>query len=323
MPVFGARQVAQADDLEDVGIDLRLRDALSCRGVGARAVIPREGGQLAHRALEASRLRQAAALEAEDRHRDLPALAGLSDEVAVIDLRAGEEYLRELAAAGHLADSPHLDARLMHVDEEEADALVRFALRAGAREQEALVRVVRAARPCFLAVQHPSAVLALGARAQARQVAARVGLAESLAEDQVAAENPVDVLVLLPLGAMSNKRRRKERHAEPAEDDRRAGARHLLLVDRLHHRGRGAAARLFRPAELEPAALVEHALPAPLDVLVVVLAIASHAPVAPLGRQVLVEPGPDLFPEGFLFLREAEIHDSQISRPQGWTGGWV
>jgi hypothetical protein len=45
--------------------------------------------------------------------------------------------------------------------------------------------------------------------------------------------------------------------------------------------------------------------------------------VAPLGRQVLVEPRSDLFPEGLLFLREAEIHNSQISRPQGWTRGWV
>src|SRR5205814_10704383 len=152
-------------------------------------------------------------------------------------------YLRELAAARHLADAPDLDARLVHVDQEEADALVRLTLGAGAREQEALVRVVSAARPCLLPVQHPLAVLALGAGAQAREVAARVGLAESLAEDQLAAEDAVDVLVLLPLSAVSNKRRRKERHAEPAEDDRGAGARHLLLVDRLHHRRRAAAAR--------------------------------------------------------------------------------
>src|SRR5206468_1303053 len=289
----------------------------------ARAVVPRERGQLADRALEASRLRQPAAFEAEDGHRDLPAVARLTDQVAVIYLRAGEKYLRELAAASHLADAPHLDARLVHVDEEEADALVRLTLSAGAGEQEALVRVVRAAGPGLLPVQHPPAVLALGARAQAGEVAARIWLAESLAEDQVAAEDPIDVLVLLPLSAVSQKRRGEKRHAEPAEDLWRAGASHLLLVYRLHHRRGPAAARHFRPAELQPSGLVEHALPAALEVLVIVLAIAAHPTVTPLGRQVLVEPGPDLFPEGLLFLREAEIHDSQISRPQGWTGGWV
>src|SRR5216683_3740915 len=310
-------------DLGRAGVDrLRLRDALSRGGVGTRAMVARERCQLTHRALEAGRLRQSAALEAEDRHRYLPAVARLTDQVAVFDLGSGEEYLRELAAAGHLANAPDLDARLVHVDQEEANALVRFAVGARARKQEALVRVVRAARPGLLPVQHPSAVLVLGTRAQAREVAARVGLAESLAEDQVAAEDPIDVLVLLPLCAVSEQRRREKRHAEPAQDHRRAGASHLLLVDRLHHR-RGAAAALFRPAELQPAGLVERALPAALDVLIVVLAVAAYAPVAPLGRQVLVKPRSDLFPEGLLFLREAEIHNSQISRPQGWTGGRV
>src|SRR5207247_9955017 len=137
------------------------------------------------------------------------------------------------------------------------------------------------------------------------------------------AEDQTGGLGLLPLSAVSQGRGGARRRAAPAGDCRRAGASHLLLVYRRHHRRGPAAARHFRPAELQPSGLVEHALPAALEVLVIVLAIAAHPTVTPLGRQVLVEPGPDLFPEGLLFLREAEIHDSQISRPQGWTGGWV
>src|SRR5207249_2955991 len=98
---------------------------------------------------------------------------------------------------------------------------------------------------------------------------------------------------------------------------------HLLLVDRLHHRSGAAAARFFGQPGLKPAGPRGLALPGPRRVFAVVFALAAHPTVAPLGRQVVVEPGTNLFPEGLLFLSEAEIHDSQISRPQGWTGGWV
>src|SRR5207253_11159483 len=58
-----------------------------------------------------------------------------------------------------------------------------------AREQEAPVRVVGPARPGLLAAERPFAVTSFGPGTQAREVAARVRLAEALAEDQLAAED--------------------------------------------------------------------------------------------------------------------------------------
>src|SRR5215467_580900 len=158
--VLGAGQVAQADEPEDMGFDPGLRDALAHRGVCPGAAVAGQGGELGDRPLEPRGLGQPAALEAEDRHRHPPAVSWLTDQVSVLDLGAGEKDLAELAAAGHLLDPPDLDARLMHVDEEEADSLVRFGVGIGAREQKALVGVVRSARPGLLAVEHPFAIAA-------------------------------------------------------------------------------------------------------------------------------------------------------------------
>jgi hypothetical protein len=91
-------------------------------------VFARERSQLTYRPLESGCLREAAAFESEDRHGDLPACARLADHVTVVDCCAREEDLAKLAASGHLADAPHLDARLAHVDEEETDAAVCFGL---------------------------------------------------------------------------------------------------------------------------------------------------------------------------------------------------
>src|SRR5258708_32748734 len=165
-----------------------------------------------------------------------------------------------------------------------------MSLRVGARQQKALVRVVRSAGACLLAVQHPLAVVLFRTRPQTREVAARVGLAEPLAEDQLAAEDLVDVGLLLPLRSVDEQGGREQADPEAAEDDRSAGLRHLLLIDRLHDRGRGPAAGLERPRELQPPALVELALPLPLEVGVVVLAKAAHAAVTPLGGGGSLQP---------------------------------
>ena len=83
-----------------------VRDAALVRGVE----------QLAELVLERELLRQerGAALEAERRHRDLPALADRAEHVLLGGARTVEEHLVELGAAGHLAERPHLDAGLVH-----------------------------------------------------------------------------------------------------------------------------------------------------------------------------------------------------------------
>ena len=164
--------------------------------------------------------------------------------------------------------------------------------RVGAGEKEALVRVVRAAGPGLLAGEHPLAVAPLGAGAKSGEIASRVRLAETLAEDQLAAQDLLDVSLLLPVGAESHQRRREQRHTQAAQDARSTRLRHLLLVDRLHHGRRAAASGFFRPPQLQPSALVKAPLPVALD----------------FGLLFLIEPPSDLSPKGFLFTSEPEIH---------------
>ena len=164
----------------------------------------------------------------------------------------------------------------------------------GARQQEALLRVVRPARPRLLAGQQPLAVALLGARAQTREVAARVGLAESLTEDDFAAEDLLDVGLLLPGASVGDESWSEQRDAQPAEDARCAGAGELFLVDRLHDRRRATAARLRGPAELEPSTVMEPALPCSLELGVLFLAVPALARLRPVLRQVGLEPASDL-----------------------------
>jgi hypothetical protein len=59
---------------------------------------------------------------------------------------------------------------------------------------------------------------------------------------------------------------------------------------------------------------VELALPLPLELGVVILAVAADAAVPPLGREVQIEPGSDLLPEGFLLRRESKVHVPRLAK---------
>ena len=232
----------------------------------------------------------------------------MPDEVSLLDLGSGEEDLAEFAAARHLLDAPDLDARLLHVDEEEPDPAMWLGGRIRAREQKALVGVVSAAGPCLLAAEDPLPIAALGSRAQSGEVAPGVWLAKALAEDELAAEDPLDVGLFLPVAPQRHERGREQGHPETAEDAGGSGRGHLLLVDRLHHRRGAAPSRLFGPAELQPAALVQAPLPLALDLGLLFLPVAAGGTVPPLGGQVALEPASDLVPEGFLCWSESQIH---------------
>jgi hypothetical protein len=71
------------------------------------------------------------------RHR--PAAADLADQPVAVDVRAGEEHLVEAVRAVHLMQRAHLDAGLVDVDDEVAEALVLRHADVGPREQHAAV----------------------------------------------------------------------------------------------------------------------------------------------------------------------------------------
>ena len=69
--------------------------------------------------------------------------------------------------------------------------------RVGAREQEAIVGVVAAGSPHFLAVDDPLVAIQNGGGLETGQVAAAVGLAEALAPAHLARKNLRQKFVLL------------------------------------------------------------------------------------------------------------------------------
>ena len=95
------------------------------------------------------------ALVGQQIHRELPAVAGVSEHAIGGDHDVVEVDLAELVDAVHRAQRAHVDARGVHVDEERRDRLVFVAPAPGAGEQDAAVRVLREAGPHLLAVDHP------------------------------------------------------------------------------------------------------------------------------------------------------------------------
>src|SRR5947208_1048304 len=272
-----------------------------------------EGDRVARDAAEGA----GAALVAERGLRNLPPLVEAADEVPLLGARVGHEDLREERGAGDLLERTHLDAWLAHVEEHARDALVLGRLRVGAREQDPPVGDRPARGPDLLAVDEEVVALVLGARLEAREVRAGVGLRVELAPDLLGREHLLQVALLLPVGPVDDDRRADEADPEPVDRRRRADPRHLVLDDRLLHRRGGPAAVLRRPQHSHVARLVEPPVPrlARVEGLQVVLG------------DVCLEPAPDAFPEGEVFGGWVQIHRAASSL-WGWTflargRGWL
>src|SRR5438034_301564 len=216
-----------------------------------------EGGGIARHA----RHRVAAALEAERRLRDLPALAEAADEVALLGARVGHEDLVELRAARDLLEGAHLHAGLAHVEQEARDPLVLGHAGIAAREQDAPVRDVAAARPDLLTVDEEVIAPVLGARAQAGEVRARVRLGVQLAPHLLGGEDLSQITLLLLGRAVDDDGRPDEPDAEAVDRRRRVGARHLVGGDGLLHRRRAPAAVLRGPTHADVAGVVHRPVP--------------------------------------------------------------
>ena len=155
---------------EDLHLDERLGQPLRVAVVVERAVLGREPQELLDElGVDDELARVDAALVGERLVRDLPAFVLRADDPVLGNEHVGEEDLVELGLVGDLAQRPHLDARVAHVDDEVGDALVLRRVGIGAGEAHAPVGELRVARPHLLAVEQPAAV---GAR-RARREAAR------------------------------------------------------------------------------------------------------------------------------------------------------
>ena len=171
-----------------------------------------------------------------------------------------EEHLVEHGVAGHLAQRPHLDAGLVHVDREPGDALVLRRVGIGAGEQHAHVGGLAQRGPHLLAVDDPLVAVADGPRREAGEVGAGARLAEELAPRPLARDDVADVGVDLLAGAVGRDRRRREQQPEPdgAPDGAERGDLAPARAPRRCGRGRGrsrpraASAPTSRPCRVVP-----------------------------------------------------------------------
>ena len=131
-PASSDDEPAQRLEAHHLELDLEPGQPVAQHRVVDRAVLLGEVDDAVELAGEADDLgeHRDAALEAEQRHRDLPALAGLADHQVGGGAGAGEEDLVELGAAGQLLDRPDLDAVLVERHQQERQPAVALASRA-------------------------------------------------------------------------------------------------------------------------------------------------------------------------------------------------
>ena len=164
-------------------------------------------------------------LEEERRLRDRPPATRTADEVGVVAHRVVEEDLVEHRVAGHLAQRPDRDARLVEVEREPRDAGVLRHREVGAGEQHPVVALASHAAPHLLAVDDPTVAVALGARREPGEIRARAGLAEQLAPVDLALEDRWDEARDLIGRAVREDGRRGHQQAETAGRAQRAELR--------------------------------------------------------------------------------------------------
>src|SRR5262249_44084958 len=155
----------------------------------------------------------------------------------------------EVRLSAGLLDRPHLDARTLHVQEEHGEALVLGYIGIGAREQNAVIGIMRARGPDLLAVNDPVIAFLLRARAQPRDVGTAGRLREQLAPDLLAGGQRRQIFAFL---LCAGKRHHRGTAHTVADDEHRAEFAErtfLLLPDHALDRRGAAAAILLRPLQ--------------------------------------------------------------------------
>ena len=124
----------------------------------------------------------------QGRAGDAPAVAGVAHQIGGWNASIGEEHLVERRVAVHLEDRANLHTRLLHRQDEVADALVLGDVPVGAGEQHAVIGVVGARVPHLLAVDDPVVAVTDSGRAQPGEVGTGAGLAEQLGPRDLAGD---------------------------------------------------------------------------------------------------------------------------------------
>ena len=182
----------------------------------------------------------------------------------------------------------------------------------GAHQQKAPIGEMRARGPYLLPVDDEMIAVVDGTGAQAREIAAGIGLGKTLAPQFVGVQDPRQVALLLLLGAPMNEARAQQVQAARARQDRRAGADIFLVEDDLLHEIGAAPAIFLGPGDPDPTRGVHRLLP--LNALFQCLAVGCYALVGRvidtnLRRQVGGEPLPELGAKLGMLRTVGEIHE--------------
>ena len=235
--------------------------------------------------------RDARSLVAEQILRVGPPAIFLADEIVERHLHVLEEDFVDLVIFVERDDRTHGDARRLHVDQEERDALLLFRGRIGAHEAEHHVGVLAERRPGLLAVDDVVIALAIGARSERREIGAGAGFRVSLAPPVGAVEDARQIVGLLRVAAVFHQHGRDHRYPE-RQHAGRSDARAFFVPD-VALGGVPARAAIFRrPRDHRPAARAEQLVPA--RVVVAVQTFVFEDLVTQRVRQVGFEPGADV-----------------------------
>ena len=268
--------------------------------------------QLVHQLERGHRRPEAGALEVQRRRAHVPAPVLLADQRVAGQLDVIEEELVEVVHVGHVDDGPTAHAGQREVEEEVGDALVLGHVLIGARQEDAVLRMMPLGRPRLLAVEQVVVALGLGLGLERGQVGAGVGLAEELAPDHLAAGDAGEVALLLLLGAVHHDRRPRQVHPGVHHRERGLMLGELLVEDHLLDDAPALAAVFDGPRRRQPA--LRPQLPGELALELVAASLGLRL-LAPVRRQLLADELDHLAAKRFVFLGPAKVHGVCPRRP--------
>ena len=167
----------------------------------------------------------------------------------------GEDHFVEFILTGDLADRVHLDARLLHLDQElgETVAAVLLGWRRGAEDRDHVVGDMRRRGPDLGAVDEVAAVGPGGARLCREQVGAGIRLAHADGKAQLAFADARQDIHLDMLGRIFQQDRAALAVGDEEAPRRRVRNAHFLGDHIALEEGAFLAAILLRPGHAEPA----------------------------------------------------------------------
>src|SRR3972149_2899709 len=207
----------------------------------------------------------------------VPAVADFSQHIVVANEHRVEHDFVEIVFPREVDDGAYADTGRRQIDNELADAgMPVFARGFGPAQREHVVRVVRVAVPQLGAGYGPAALYAFRARAQRRQIRARVGLAQAYAEYAFPLRDTRQVFELLFFGSEFEQQRSGLTVRYPVCPHRSPGRQQLL-----RYRIALERAALVPPVFLGPG----HAYPAALRQLAGQVKRNPHADIMGTGQR--------------------------------------